>query len=69
MQKYSFHETYTEWILVKDMLPKVSGRYLITVENFKNSTMVKLGYFYDNKFDVDNVIAWKQVPLPYPYKQ
>ncbi len=46
----------------------MSGRYLVTVENFKNNTMVELGYFHDNKFDITNVIAWRQVPLPYPYK-
>lgn len=68
MREYSFHETYTNWILVEEMLPKMNGEYLVTVEFLKNSTMVKMGYFYDNKFNVDNVIAWRQVPLPYPYK-
>ncbi len=69
MREYSFHETYTQWILVEEMLPKMNGKYLVTVEFLKNSTMVKMGYFYDNKFNVDNVIAWRQVPLPYPYKR
>lgn len=68
MRKYSFHETYIRWILMEEMLPKANGRYLVTVENFKNSTIVKLGYFYNGKFDLKNVIAWRQVPLPYPYK-
>ncbi len=69
MREYSFHETYTQWILVEEMMPKMNGEYLVTVEFLKNSTMVKMGYFYDNKFNVDNVIAWRQVPLPYPYKR
>lgn len=69
MQIYSFHETYTRWILVDEMLPKMNGRYLVTVENFKNNTITKLGYFYNGKFDLKNVIAWRQIPLPYPYKQ
>lgn len=69
MKKYSFHETYINWILVEEMLPNMNGYYLVTVENFKGNTMVKMGYFNDNKFDVDNVIAWRQVPLPYPYKR
>ncbi len=68
MKEYNFYETFTKWILVEEMLPKMSGRYLVTVENFKNNTMVELGYFHDNKFDITNVIAWRQVPLPYPYK-
>ncbi len=41
MREYDFNETYTRWILVEEMLPKMNGRYLVTVENFKNSTMVK----------------------------
>ena len=51
------------------MLPKMNGRYLVTVEDFKNSTMVKLGHFRNGEFDVKNVIAWRQIPLPYPYKR
>lgn len=69
MREYGFLETYTRWILVEEMLPKMNGRYLVTVEDFKNSTMVKLGYFYNGKFDLKNVIAWRQIPLPYPYKR
>lgn len=69
MREYDFNETYTRWILVEEMLPKMNGRYLVTVEDFKNSTMVKLGYFYNGKFDLKNVIAWRQIPLPYPYKR
>ena len=69
MREYDFNETYTRWILVEEMLPKMNGRYLLTVENFKNSTMVKLGHFRNGEFDVKNVIAWRQIPLPYPYKR
>ena len=36
MKDYSFQETYTKWILMEEMLPKMNGRYLVTVENFKN---------------------------------
>ena len=35
MKEYNFYETFTKWILVEEMLPKMSGRYLVTVENFK----------------------------------
>lgn len=69
MKEYNFQETYTKWIPMEEMLPKMNGRYLVTVENFKNKTIVKLGYFYNGEFDVKNVIAWRQVPLPYPYKR
>ena len=68
MKEYSFHDTYIKWILVEAMLLKIMGCYLGIVEKLKNSKMVKLEYFDNDKFDIKNVIACRQVPPPYPCK-
>ena len=69
MGKYNFSETYKNWILIGEMLPKLPGRYLVTVEAYKNETSTYMANFNNGEFDRENVIAWKQVPLPYPYKR
>lgn len=51
------------------MLPKIPGRYLVTVEVYKNETITYMANFNNGEFDRKNVIAWRQVPLPYPYKR
>ncbi len=69
MEKYSFMDTYTKWIMVDEMLPKLDGRYLVTIEVRKNETITYMANYNNGKFDMKNVIAWRQVPLPYPYKR
>ena len=69
MRKYNFHDACTKWILVEEMLPKMPGRYLVTVEIYKNGTITHIANFQNGIFDKKNVIAWRQVPLPYPYKR
>lgn len=68
MKEYDFHETCIRWILTEEMLPVKFGRYLVTV-NLDGMLLVKFGFFYNGRFDIKNVIAWRQVPLPYPYHQ
>lgn len=55
------------WIPVSKMLPKAGGHYLVTYDgNYaKSIPLVKESKFLNGKFDVENVIAWQELPLPY----
>ena len=51
MRNYSFHDTYKNWILIEEMLPKIPGRYLVTVEVYKNETITYMANFNNGEFE------------------
>lgn len=57
-----YKNSIREWIPVEERCPKAYGEYLVSI---KNESVVKINLFYDGKFDEVNVIAWRQLPLPY----
>ena len=59
-----------DWIPVSETLPKTDGYYLVTVQGkYVNNSVVEYSNYFDGKFDAERVIAWKDLPLPYPYNQ
>lgn len=56
-----------EWIPVKNMLPKVGGYYLVTYYGKYADflPLVKESKYLNGNFSVENVIAWRELPLPY----
>lgn len=57
-----------EWILTRECLPKAGGYYLVTLRGkYVENTLVRCSRFLNGKFDIDNVIAWMSLPLPYNF--
>lgn len=58
---------FKEWIPVKNMLPEVGGNYLVTYYGKYADflPLVKECKYLNGKFSVENVIAWRELPLPY----
>ena len=65
----------SEWFSVKDGLPDLNGKYLVTIE-YTDRRVVQIvsfetssgWYKYDSEYGeirVDNVIAWQSLPNPY----
>ena len=51
------------WILVSEYTPSIDGYYLITIcRKYVKNTLVKY-----SKFEVENVITWMNLPIPYNF--
>lgn len=63
------NKSYYEWIPVEESLPKAGGYYLVTHKaEYSVANFVTVSSYLNGKFDVKKVIAWRDLPLPYPYK-
>ena len=62
-------ESYYNWIPTSEYLPKSGGDYLVTHKaEYSVANFVTVSSYFNGKFKVDYVIAWRELPLPYPYK-
>lgn len=57
-----------QWVPVNEHLSNLDGHYLVTIQGkFVKNTLVKYGRFNNGKFDIDNVIAWMNLPFAYNF--